>query len=124
VAQPDSDRFASRRLADVLRAEIAGGAYPPGTRLPSYRQLRDEHHVALNTAQAAIRILAVEGLVEIRPARGAYVREGANGGAAPTLRAELTDLQAALRRSRRNLGAAENAVADILTRLPPEEPGG
>jgi DNA-binding transcriptional regulator YhcF (GntR family) len=124
VAQPDSDRFASRRLAGILRTEIAGGAYPPGTRLPSYRQLRDEHHVALNTAQAAIRILAVEGLVEIRPARGAYVREGANGGAAPTLRAELTDLQAALRRSRRNLGAAENAVADILTRLPPEEPGG
>jgi DNA-binding transcriptional regulator YhcF (GntR family) len=124
VAQPDSDRFASRRLAGILRTEIAGGAYPPGTRLPSYRQLRDEHHVALNTAQAAIRILAVEGLVEIRPARGAYVREGANGAAAPTLRAELTDLQAALRRSRRNLGAAENAVADILTRLPPEEPGG
>ena len=123
MAQPDSDRFASRRLADVLRAEIAGGAYPPGTQLPSYRRLRDEHHVALNTAQTAIRILAVEGLVEIRPARGAYVRERADGGA-PTLRAELTDLQAALRRSRLGLGAAENAVADILTRLPPEESGG
>ena len=123
MAQPDSDRFASRRLAGILRAEIAGGAYPPGTRLPSYRQLRDEHHVALNTAQTAIRILAVEGLVEIRPARGAYVRERADGGAAPTLRAELTGLQAALR-SRHDLGAAENAVADILTRLPPEEPGG
>jgi DNA-binding FadR family transcriptional regulator len=108
----------------MLRAEIVGGAYPPGTRLPSYRQLRDEHHVALNTAQAAIRILAVEGLAEIRPARGAYVRERAGGGAAPDLRAELTDLQAVLRRSRRDLGAAENAVANILTRLPPEEPGG
>ena len=107
----------------MLRAEIAGGAYPPGTRVPSYRQLRDEHHVALNTAQAAIRILAAEGLVEIRPARGAYVRERADGGAPPDLRAELTDLQAALRRSRRDLGAAENAVASILTRLPPEEPG-
>jgi DNA-binding FadR family transcriptional regulator len=80
--------------------------------------------VALNTAQTAIRILAVEGLVEIRPARGAYVREHARGGAAPSLRAELTDLQAALHRSRQDLGAAENAVADILTRLPPEEPGG
>jgi GntR family transcriptional regulator len=107
----------------MLRAEIAGGAYPPGTRLPSYRQLRDDHHVALNTAQAAIQILAVEGLVEIRPARGAYVREGTGAGPAPSLRAELTDLRAALRRSRQDLGAAENAVADILTRLPPEGPG-
>ena len=124
MAQPDSGRFASRRLADALRAAIADGAYPPGTRLPSYRQLRDEHHVALNTAQTAIRILAVEGLVEIRPARGVYVREHVRGGAAPSLRAELTDLQAALRRSKQDLGAAENAVADILARLPPEEPGG
>jgi DNA-binding FadR family transcriptional regulator len=123
VAQPDSGQFASRRLADTLRAAIADGAYPPGTRLPSYRQLRDEHHVALNTAQAAIRMLAVEGLVEIHPARGAYVREHTGSGPPPSLRAELTDLQAALRRSRRDLGAAENAVADILTRLPPEEPG-
>ena len=124
MAQPESGQFASRRLADTLRAAIADGAYPPGTRLPSYRQLRDEHHVALNTAQTAIRILAVEGLVEIRPARGAYVRERARDGAEPSLRAELTDLQAALRRSKQDLGAAENAVADILTRLPPEEPGG
>jgi DNA-binding FadR family transcriptional regulator len=108
----------------MLRAEIAGGAYPPGTRLPSYRQLRDEHHVALNTAQTAIRILAVEGLVEIRPARGAYVRQRTGASATPSLRAELANVQAALRRSRQNLDAAENAVADILTRLPPEEPGG
>ena len=43
--------------------------------MPSYRQLRDAHHVAQNTAQAAVRLLAAEGLVEIRPARGAYVRE-------------------------------------------------
>jgi DNA-binding FadR family transcriptional regulator len=124
VAQPDSGQFASQRLADTLRAAIANGAYPPGTRLPSYRQLRDEHHVALNTAQTAIRILAVEGLVEIRPARGAYVRERLRGGVGPSLRAELTNLQAALRRSKKDLGAAENAVADILTRLPPDEPGG
>ena len=121
MTEPDSDRHASRKLADVLRAGITRGTYPAGSRLPSYRQLRDEHHLALNTAQAAIRILAAEGLVEIRPARGAFVRD-ANGGAGPSLRSELADLQAALRKSRQDLNAAESAVAAIIARLPPEEP--
>jgi DNA-binding FadR family transcriptional regulator len=121
VADPDG-RHASRRLAEAIRSGIAAGAYPPGARLPSYRQLRDEHHVALNTAQAAIRLLAADGLVEIRPAAGAFVRGDAGPGQRPSLRAELTDLQAALRRSRQDLAAAEEAVAGLLTRLPPAEP--
>ena len=119
MTQPDTDRNASTQLADALRAEIEGGAYPPGTKIPSYRQLRDAHHVALNTAQAAIRILAAEGLVEIEPARGAYVRETSDGRS-PTLRAELADLQTVLRRSRQDLASAEKAVAGLLARLPAE----
>jgi DNA-binding FadR family transcriptional regulator len=122
VAGPGSDRHASRRLADALRAGITSGAHPAGARLPSYRQLRDEHQVALNTAQAAIRLLAAEGLVEIRPARGAYVRDEAAVSTGPVLRSELADLQAALRRSRQELLAAESAVASLITRLPREEP--
>ena len=122
MAEPDSDRRASRQVADVLRAGIASGAYPAGARLPSYRQLRDEHHVALNTAQAAIRMLAADGLAEIWPARGAYVRDQAAAAGSPTLRSELTDLRAMLRRSRQDLTAAEDAVAGLLSRLPPEEP--
>jgi GntR family transcriptional regulator len=120
VAGAETDGYASRQLADALRAEINSGAYPPGSKIPSYRQLRDLHHVALNTAQTAIRILAAEGLVEIRPAQGAYVREDADS-TGPTVRAELADLQAALRRSRRDLAAAEKKVASLLARLPAAE---
>lgn len=123
MAEPDSDRHASRKLADDLRAAIEAGTYPPGSRLPSYRQLRDEHNVALNTAQAAIRILASEGLAEIRPARGAWVPDEPPPGGQPSLRSELTDLQAALRRSRQDLTAAEKKLAQMLNRLPPEGPG-
>jgi DNA-binding FadR family transcriptional regulator len=122
VARPETDGHASWQLADAMRAEIEGGAYPPGSKLPSYRQLRDAHHVALNTAQAAIRILAAEGLVEIRPAQGAYVRDDANGSR-PTVRAELVDLQTALRRSRQDLTAAEKRVAGLLARLPADDQG-
>jgi DNA-binding FadR family transcriptional regulator len=120
VTHPNANRTASRQLADALRAQIAGGAYPPGSKIPSYRQLRDSHHVALNTAQAAIRMLAADGLVEIRPARGAYVRDGADGDGL-TLRAELAGLQAVLRRSKHDLAEAETTVASLLARLPAEE---
>lgn len=121
VVQQQPNRFASRRLASVLRTEIVSGACPPGSRIPSYRQLRDAHGIALNTAQAAIRMLAAEGLVEIRPARGAYVRDNTRDGDGRTLRTELADLRTALRRSREDLDAAESMVAVLLTRLPPEE---
>jgi DNA-binding FadR family transcriptional regulator len=123
VAQQQSDRFASRRLANALRAGIISGARAPGSRMPSYRQLRDVHGIALNTAQAAIRLLAVEGLVEIRPARGAYVRDSSHEGDNRTLDAELTHLRAMLRRSRDDLEAAEGLVAELLSQLPSQEPG-
>lgn len=119
MTHPSTDPTPSRYLADALRAQIKAGAYPPGSRLPSYRQLRDSHHVALNTAQAAIRMLAADGLVEIRPASGAYVR-GAPDGTGLTLRAELADLQSVLRRSKQDLAAAETAVASLLARLAAE----
>jgi DNA-binding FadR family transcriptional regulator len=114
MTSPGPDRFASRRLADALRAEIRNGTYPPGARMPSYRQLRDVHHVAQNTAQAAVRLLAAEGLVDIRPARGAYVRENPDEGS--DLHAELASLQAILHRSRQELTEAESTVAALLAR--------
>ena len=117
----DQDQPASLRLAAVLRQRIADGTLPAGSRLPSYRQLRDEHGVALNTAQAAVRLLAVEGLAEIRPARGAYVSLGAAGAERP-LSAELTDLRAALARARQELAAAERAAATLASRLGGENP--
>jgi len=65
-------------------------------------------------------MLATEGLVEIRPARGAYVRDNSDGDDR-TLRAELADLRAALRRSKEDLDAAESMVAVLLSRLQSEE---
>jgi DNA-binding FadR family transcriptional regulator len=120
VAHQETDRNASKLLADALRAKIEDGGYPPGSKIPSYRQLRDDHHVALNTAQAAIRMLAAEGLVVIRPAKGAYVCPAPESNT-PTLRAELTSLQAVLRRNSKDLAAAERQLALLLARLPANE---
>jgi DNA-binding FadR family transcriptional regulator len=120
MAVQGSETHASKLLASALRAAIADGTYPAGARLPSYRKLRDEHDVALNTAQAAVRILAAEGLVEIRPGSGAYVRDSPGDGTRP-LRSELIELRAALRQARQDLMAAEEKVATLLSRLPPDE---
>jgi DNA-binding FadR family transcriptional regulator len=120
MEQADADRRASRQLADALRAEIEAGDYEPGSQMPSYRQLRDAHGVALNTAQAAIRLLAAEGLVEIRPASGAFVRDRSNGQTL-SVRAELEDIQAALRRSKRELAQAESTVSGLLARIAAED---
>lgn len=123
VTSPHVREHASRTVADALRAEIAGGAkYLPGTRLPSYRRLAAEHGVAVNTAMAAMRMLAAEGLVHVRASDGAFVRDAEEGAqASAPLRRDLADVRAQLSRARQEIAAAERAVAALLERL---QPGG
>ena len=126
VASPHVREHASRAVADALRAEIAGGAkYLPGTRLPSYRRLAAEHGVAVNTAMAAMRMLAAEGLVNVRASDGAYVRDADEDGQAASapLRRDLADVQAQLSRARQEIAAAERAIASLLERLQPDGAG-
>jgi DNA-binding transcriptional regulator YhcF (GntR family) len=53
-----------RRIAAQLTQRIASGALPPGSRLPSVRELAREHCVATATAAHALRELAGAGLVK------------------------------------------------------------
>jgi GntR family transcriptional regulator len=64
----------SRRIADELRRAIDAGELPPGSRLPSERELARSHGTARNTARQAIQILLGEGLVEAQHGRGVFVR--------------------------------------------------
>jgi DNA-binding GntR family transcriptional regulator len=59
-------------LADALRARILDGDLEPGRRLVE-RELVEAYDVARHTLRAALRRLAVEGLVQIEPNRGARV---------------------------------------------------
>lgn len=65
------------QIADELRHGIRAGRYGPGGLLPSESDLIAEYGVARLTARKARRVLVAEGLVEIIPGRGAYVREAA-----------------------------------------------
>lgn len=64
-------------VADRLRERIAAGEFPPGSQLPTGRELADEYKVAPNTVLAAIRQLRDEGVVYSQQGRGSFVKDGA-----------------------------------------------
>ena len=67
-------RPASERLAADLRQSIESGALAAGAKLPSERELAEEHGIARNTARQAVRLLIESGLVVAEHGRGVFVR--------------------------------------------------
>ncbi|CAJ0735830.1 hypothetical protein R76696_01087 [Ralstonia mannitolilytica] len=62
-------------LVERLAAQIRSGRLPPGTRLPTHRQLAQRHGVALVTATRVYAELEAMGLVSGEVGRGTFVRE-------------------------------------------------
>ena len=56
-----------QRLAARLRQRIASGEWPPGSRLPSGRELREEYGVGRGVVEYAVAQLRHDGLIETRP---------------------------------------------------------
>lgn len=73
------DQAAGAIVLDVLRDRIISGLYlgfwEPGDRLPSIREIADAENVDRKTAAAAYRRLEGEGLVEVKPRSGVYLRD-------------------------------------------------
>ncbi|MFK4037606.1 GntR family transcriptional regulator [Nonomuraea wenchangensis] len=51
------------QIAEVIRARIADGTYPPDTQVPSQHKLAEEFGVVLNTAQKVLSRLREEGVL-------------------------------------------------------------
>jgi DNA-binding transcriptional MocR family regulator len=64
-----------KTLVDRFASDIASGALPPGTRLPTHRQLAEQHGLALVTASRVYGELEAMGLVSGETGRGTFVRE-------------------------------------------------
>ena len=62
-------------VVDALAADIRAGKIPPGTRLPTHRDLAAREGLALVTATRVYAELAVMGLVSGEAGRGTFVRE-------------------------------------------------
>ena len=76
------------RVAEQLREQIKSGQLRPGDRLPSGRDLAQQHGVALATAQSALRRLRDEGVATASP-RGYVVADPADGAQELSAVAEL-----------------------------------
>lgn len=63
------------QIAGRLRSEIAAGDLPPGSSLPSVRQLAAQLRVNPATVVQAYRDLETEGFVDMRQGSGTFVRE-------------------------------------------------
>lgn len=72
-----------RQVADQLRAYIDSGSSPPGTRLPTERELADRLNVSRPTIREALIALEVEGRIRIRVGSGIYVAEPPVGSPRP-----------------------------------------
>src|SRR6201995_5056451 len=64
-----------KNVVDALAADIGAGNIPPGTRLPTHRELAARHGLALVTATRVYAELAAMGLVSGEAGRGTFVRE-------------------------------------------------
>ena len=63
------------QLVVRLQEQIVSGAYPPGSKLPSVRDLAADAGVNPNTVQRAFSELEREGLIYTQRATGKYVTE-------------------------------------------------
>jgi GntR family transcriptional regulator len=62
-------------IAEQLRAAVAAGTYPPGTRLPGEKEISRDYDVAAETARKIQRQLVSWGIAEARKGSGLYVRD-------------------------------------------------
>jgi GntR family transcriptional regulator len=60
------------RIHSKLRDRITSGQFPPGSPLPSQRELADEFGVSVMTLRQALQLLTDEGLIETRHGSGTF----------------------------------------------------
>ena len=103
------------QIVNGLQREIASGAYAPGTRLPSVRDLALEAGVNPNTMQRALAELERRGLVNAQRTAGRFVTEDA--AALADLRKEMSEtIVAEFYRKMRELGvSSEEILAAVRT---------
>jgi GntR family transcriptional regulator len=74
----ESDRPIYAQLMEQIKLKICSGVYPPGSKLPSVRDLAQEASVNPNTMQRALIKLEEDGLLYTNRTSGRFVTEDIN----------------------------------------------
>lgn len=103
---------------DLIRAQVEGGAWKIGERIPTEQELADMLCVGRNTVREAIRVLSHARVLEVRQGDGTYVRS--NIDAAEIMRRvsrsslrEHFELRAMLEAEAARLAAHHRSEADV-----------
>ncbi|MDA8063868.1 MAG: GntR family transcriptional regulator [Actinomycetota bacterium] len=102
---PGSNRTIHEQIADAIRGALGRGEVQAGQRLPTSKELAEATGVNVHTVLRAYAELRDEGLIELRPRRGAVV-----SGSGPS-RARLVDEARSLVSAAQRQGLSR---ADIL----------
>lgn len=111
-----SDRPIYLQLMEQIKLGIVAGAYSPGERLPSVRELATDASVNPNTMQKALSELEREGLVYSQRTSGRFISED-------TAMIDATKQELALEQVNRfldtmaRLGYDRTTTLDLMSRL-------
>lgn len=70
----EKEYFYRKIYSDLLQG-IKTGSFPPGSRVPSEKELAEQYGVSRITTKKALEMLAEQKLIERMPGRGSYVLE-------------------------------------------------
>jgi GntR family transcriptional regulator len=68
-------RYRYEEIADDLQKRIEAGEFPPGSRLPSRRELTAHYDVTEPVIDRAMQILRIKGITETLAGVGVFVRD-------------------------------------------------
>ena len=71
-------RYRYEEIADDLRKRIEAGEFPPGSRLPTRRELTAHYDVTEPVIDRAMQILRVLGVTETLAGVGVFVRDSSS----------------------------------------------
>ena len=94
----NDDRPIWLQLTEQMTRRIITGVYPPGSRLPSVRELAAQLVINPNTIQRAYRELEAEGYIVSKPGKGSYanIRTQVDEGRKAELLAAMDEIVAEL----------------------------
>lgn len=106
-----------RQIVDQLAGLVRSGQLPPGTRLPSFRELAPQLLVSLITVRRAYSDLEAAGLIVCRQGQGTFVADGIEARPRHESLAEARELVAGALVRARQLGLRGEALRAHLARL-------
>jgi GntR family transcriptional regulator len=108
-----------RQVVDQVSDHVRSGRLPPGTRLPSVRELAKQLTVSLITVRRAYSDLEAAGLVQRRQGHGTFVSQDIDEATHEDARRDARDGLVAATDRALELGLPpEDVLATVQSRLP------